>query len=201
MAIAPADVMKLRQKTGQGMMDCKHALEESGGDLEKAVEVLRKRGLATAEKKAVRAAAQGRVHAYIHHNGKVGVLVEVNCETDFVAKNEQFLRLVNDLCLHICAAAPIAVRRQEVPEALVQTERRILKEQAAAEGKPAAIIEKMVEGRLKKWYADRVLLEQPFVKDPLRTVQDIVAEAVAKTGENIVVRRFARFQVGEGDEA
>jgi elongation factor Ts len=201
MAIAPADVMKLRQKTGQGMMDCKHALEESGGDLEKAVEVLRKRGLATAEKKAVRAAAQGRVHAYIHHNGKVGVLVEVNCETDFVAKNEQFLRLVNDLCLHICAAAPIAVRRQEVPEALVQTERRILKEQAAAEGKPAAIIEKMVEGRLKKWYADRVLLEQPFVKDPQRTVQDIVAEAVAKTGENIVVRRFARFQVGEGDEA
>jgi elongation factor Ts len=201
MPVTPADVMRLRQKTGQGMMDCKRALEESGGDLEKAVEVLRKRGLAAAEKKAVRPAAEGRIHAYIHHNGKVGVLVEVNCETDFVARNEQFRQFVNDLCLHICAAAPIAVSREEVPAALVEREKRILAEQAAAEGKPAPIIERMVEGRLKKWYADRVLLEQPFVKDPQRTVQDLLAETIAKTGENIVVRRFARFQVGEGEEA
>jgi elongation factor Ts len=201
MPVTPADVMKLRHKTGQGMMDCKRALEESGGDLEKAVEVLRKKGLAAAEKKAVRAAAEGRIHAYIHHNGKVGVLVEVNCETDFVARNEQFRQFVNDLCLHICAAAPIAVSREEVPAALVARERRILGEQAAAEGKPAPIIERMVEGRLKKWYADRVLLEQPFVKDPQRTVQDLLAETISKTGENIVVRRFARFQVGEGEEA
>jgi len=200
MAITAADVMKLRQKTGQGMMDCKRALEEAGGDFGVAVEVLRKKGLATAEKKSVRTAAEGRVHSYIHHNGKVGVLVEVNCETDFVAKNEDFLRFLNDLCLHICAAAPVAVRCEDIPEELVQAERRFLKEQAIEEGKPEKIVEKIVDGRIKKWYADRVLLEQPFVKDQDKTVQDVVAEMIAKTGENLVVRRFARFQVGESED-
>ena len=196
MAISAGDVSKLRERTGQGMMDCKRALEESGGDFDKAVEVLRKKGMATAEKKSVRTAAQGRVHSYIHHNGRVGVLLEVNCETDFVARNEQFQGLLNDLCLHICAAAPLAVRREEIPAALVDTERRIARE--TIEGnKPDNIIEKIVEGKLAKWFADRVLLEQKFVKDDTRTVQDVLAEAVAKTGENIIIRRFCRFELGE----
>jgi elongation factor Ts len=179
-------------------MECKRALEESGGDTEKAVDILRKKGLATAEKRSGRATAQGRIHSYIHHNGRVGVLLEVNCETDFVAKNEQFQALLSDLCLQICAAAPIAVRREEVPAALVERERAIAREQVT--GKPANIVEKIVDGKLNKWYAERVLLEQPFVKDQDRTVKDVLTEAVAKTGENIVVQRFARFEVGETAE-
>ena len=197
MAIAAAEVMKLRERTGLGMMDCKHALEESGGDMEKAIEILRKKGLAAAEKKTVRTAAEGRIHSYIHHNGKVGVLVEVNCETDFVAKNEQFLTFVNDLCLHICAAAPMAVRREDVPETVLERERRIAREQAIEAGKPEKIVDKIAEGKLGKWFAENVLLEQPFVKDPDRTVQDLVTDLVARTGENIVIQRFARFEVGE----
>jgi elongation factor Ts len=196
MAISADVVRKLRERTGQGMMDCKRALEESGGDAEKAVEILRKKGLATAEKRAGRSAAQGRIHSYIHHNGKVGVIVEVNCETDFVAKNEQFQAFLNDLCLHICAAAPLAVRREEIPANLVETERRIAREQVQGK-KPDNIIAKIVEGKLTKWYADHVLLEQPFVKDQERSVQDILTEMIAKTGEKIVIQRFARFEVGE----
>ena len=196
MAISADDVRKLRERTGQGMMECKRALEEAAGDAEKAVEILRKKGLATAEKKSVRTAAQGRIHSYIHHNGKVGVMVEVNCETDFVAKNEQFQAFLNDICLHICAASPVSVRREEVPAALVETERRIAREQVTGK-KPDNIIEKIVEGKLTKWYADRVLLEQPFVKDPERTVQAVLTDVITKTGENIVIRRFARFEVGE----
>jgi elongation factor Ts len=198
MAISAQEVRKLRERTGQGMMECKRALEESGGDTEKAVDILRKKGLATAEKRSGRATAQGRIHSYIHHNGRVGVLLEVNCETDFVAKNEQFQALLSDLCLQICAAAPIAVRREEVPAALVERERAIAREQVT--GKPANIVEKIVDGKLNKWYAERVLLEQPFVKDQDRTVKDVLTEAVAKTGENIVVQRFARFEVGETAE-
>ena len=198
MAISAQEVRKLRERTGQGMMECKRALEESGGDTEKAVDILRKKGLATAEKRSGRATAQGRVHSYIHHNGRVGVLLEVNCETDFVAKNEQFQALLSDLCLQICAAAPIAVRREEVPAALVERERAIAREQVT--GKPANIVEKIVDGKLNKWYAERVLLEQPFVKDQDRTVKDVLTEAVTKTGENIVVQRFARFEVGETAE-
>jgi len=196
MAISADDVRKLRERTGQGMMECKRALEEAAGNAEKAVEILRKKGLATAEKKSIRTTAQGRIHSYIHHNGKVGVMVEVNCETDFVAKNEQFQAFLNDICLHICAASPVAVRREEVPAALVETERRIAREQVTGK-KPDNIIEKIVDGKLTKWYADRVLLEQPFVKDPERTVQAVLTDAITKIGENIVIRRFARFEVGE----
>jgi len=196
MAIRAEEVRKLRERTGQGMMECKKALEESGGDAEKAVEVLRKKGLATAERKSGRKAAEGRIFAYIHHNGKVGVLVEVNCETDFVAKNEQFRAFLKDLCLHICAVSPMAVRREEMPAALVETEKRIAREQVAGK-KPDAIIEKIVEGKLGKWYAEHVLLEQPFVKDQDRTVQAVLTELITKTGENIVIRRFVRFEVGE----
>jgi len=195
MAISTEDVLKLRQRTGLGMMDCKRALEEAAGDAEKAIEILRKKGLATAEKKATRTAAEGRIHSYIHHNGKVGVMVEVNCETDFVAKNEQFQTFLNDVCLHVCAASPIAVRREQVPEAIVERERRIAREQAT--GKPEKVLEKIVEGKLAKWFADNVLLEQPFVKDPDRTVGDLVTDLIARTGENIVIQRFARFEVGE----
>jgi elongation factor Ts len=196
MAIAAEEVRKLRERTGQGMMECKKALQESGGDAEKAVEILRKKGLATAEKKSGRAAAQGCIASYIHHNGRVGVMLEVNCETDFVAKNEQFQAFLNDICLHICAASPMAVRREEVPAALVETEKRIAREQIAGK-KPDNIIEKIIEGKLNKWYAERVLLEQPFVKEQERSVKDILTELIQKTGENIVIRRFARFEVGE----
>jgi elongation factor Ts len=196
MAITAEEVRTLRERTGQGMMECKKALEESGGNVDKAVEILRKKGLATAEKKAGRTAAQGRIHSYVHHNGKVGVLVEVNCETDFVAKNEQFQAFLNDLCLHICAASPLALRREDIPADLVETEKRIAREQVAGK-KPENVIEKIVEGKLAKWYADRVLLEQPFVKDQDRTVQNILTDLIAKIGENILIKRFARFEVGE----
>jgi len=196
MAISADQVKVLRERTGQGMMECKRALEEAGGDADKAVEVLRKKGLATAEKKAGRTAAQGRIHSYIHHNGRVGVLLEVNCETDFVAKNSEFQAFLNDLCLHICAAAPLAVRREEVPEDLVETEKRIARQQIEGK-KPDNIIEKIVEGKLKKWYAQCALLEQPYVKDDQRTVQDLLTEQIAKIGENLVIKRFARFEVGE----
>jgi elongation factor Ts len=195
MAIGTEEVLKLRQRTGLGMMDCKRALEEAAGDAEKAIEILRKKGLATAQKKATRTAAEGRIHSYIHHNGRVGVLVEVNCETDFVAKNEQFQTFLQDLCLHVCAASPVAVRREEVPGEIVERERRIAREQAA--GKPEKILEKIVEGKVNKWFAENVLLEQPFVKDPDRTVKDLLTDLVARTGENIVIQRFARFEVGE----
>ncbi|MEA3367445.1 MAG: translation elongation factor Ts, partial [Planctomycetota bacterium] len=173
MAISAEEVKKLRERTGQGMMDCKRALEEADGNVDQAIEVLRMKGLAMAEKKASRSTAEGRIHAYIHHNGKVGVILEANCETDFVAKNERFQQLLGDLCLHICAAAPLAVTRDEVPEDLVETERRIAREQMKDEGKPDHILEKIVEGKLKKWYSQYVLLEQPFVKDEDRTVQDV----------------------------
>jgi len=199
MAIRAEEVRKLRERTGQGMMDCKRALEEADGNADKAVEILRKKGLATAEKKSIRTAAEGRIHAYIHHNGKVGVMVEVNCETDFVAKTDQFQQFLNDLCLHICATAPMAVTRDEVPEDLVHTERRIAREQVEGK-KPDNIIEKIVDGKLNKWFAERVLLEQPFVKDDSRTVQEVLTDLIAQIGENIVIKRFARFEVGEGSD-
>ena len=198
MGISAAEVKTLRERTGQGMMECKRALEEACGDADKAVEILRKKGMATAEKKAGRAAAQGRIHSYIHHNGRVGVLVEVNCETDFVAKNAEFQGFLNDLCLHICAAAPLAVRREEIPEDLVETEKRIAREQVEG-SKPDHIVEKIAEGKLKKWYAECVLLEQPYVKDDKRSVQEMLTEQIAKIGENLVIKRFVRFEVGESE--
>ena len=195
--ISPKDVSELRTRTGAGMMDCKRALEEAGGDMDKAAEILRKKGIAKAEKRAGRVASQGLVVSYIHHNQQVGVLLELNSETDFVARNEAFGQLARELALHIASADPIGVNPEDVPADLLERERRIAEEQVAAEGKPENIRAKIVEGKLKKWYKDVALLEQPFVKDPDKTVEQIVTEVSAKTGEKIEVARFVRFQVGD----
>ena len=195
-----SDVMNLRQQTGAGMMDCKKALTETNGDMEKAVEFLREKGIATAAKKAGRIAAEGVVDSYIHMGGKVGVLVEVNCETDFVARGEKFKELVHDVALQIAAAKPLYVSREEVPAETIEKEKEILRVQAINEGKPAAIAEKMVEGRIKKYYEDFCLLDQKFVKDPEKTVNDFIVEATAQIGEKISVRRFVRYEMGEGLE-
>jgi elongation factor Ts len=193
-------VQDLREKTGAGMMDCKKALTEVGGDFAKAEDFLRKKGLAAAAKKSSRAATEGAVASYIHMGGKIGVLVEVNCETDFVARGEAFQALVKDLSMHIAAAAPICVRREEVPADLIARELEIARGQAREQKKPDAIIEKIATGKIEKYYTDVCLLEQPFVKEDKKKVQDIINEAIAKIGENIQVRRFARFVLGEGLE-
>lgn len=201
MAEVSASVVKeLREKTGAGMMDCKKALAEAGGDFAKAEEVLRKKGLAAAAKKSSRAATEGAVASYIHMGGKIGVLVEVNCETDFVARTDGFQTLVKDLAMHIAAAAPQYVRREEVPAALIEKEKDIARFQAREQKKPEAIVEKIAEGKVEKFFKEVVLLEQPFVKDDKKSVGDVITEAVAKIGENIQVRRFARFVLGEGLE-
>jgi elongation factor Ts len=191
-------VAELRARTGAGMMDCKRALAEAGGDIEKAVDLLRKAGAAKADKRAGRSASEGLIEAYVHFNGKVGVLVELNCETDFVARTEDFKRLARDLALHIASAAPIAVRVEDLPAEVVAREREIYLAQLAEEKKPDAVKQKIVEGRLKKFFEERVLLEQKFVKDDQRTVGDLVKELSGKTGENVQVRRFARFELGGG---
>ena len=193
--VSPTLVKQLREKTNAGMMDCKKALVEAGGDLEKAEDILRKKGIASASKKASRSVKEGVVASYIHLHGKVGVLVEVNCETDFVAKNDIFRELVKDLTLHIAAAHPIYVVRDEVPEAVVEREREIYREQV--KGKPANVVEKIVDGKLDKFYGSVCLLDQAFIKDPDKTIKDLVASKIAELGENIVIRRFARFAVGE----
>jgi len=190
-------VRELREKTGAGMMDCKKALSEHGGDLDKAVVYLREKGLAAAAKKAARVASEGAVGSYIHAGGKIGVLIEVNCETDFVARTPQFQTLVKDLAMQVAAANPRVVRREEVTAEVIEAERNIYRAQAASTGKPAPVIEKIVDGKVEKFYADVCLLEQPFVKDPQRTVGQLVTDAIAQLGENVVVRRFARFQLGE----
>jgi len=189
-------VAELRARTGAGMMDCKKALEETAGDLEKAVDVLRTKGAAKADTRAGREASEGLVEAYIHFNGRVGVLVEVNCETDFVARTEDFKQLVRDVALHIASARPLAVRVEDLPPELVERERKIYEAQAAEEKKPDAVKAKIVEGRLKKFFEEAALLEQKFVKDDTRTVGDLVKALVAKTGEAIRIRRFARFELG-----
>jgi elongation factor Ts len=194
--IAPKDVAELRALTGAGMMDCKRALEEAGGDMSKAAEILRKKGIAKAEKRAGRTASQGLVVSYIHHNHQVGVLLEINSETDFVARNEAFKELARDIALHIASADPIAVTADEIPAELIERERRIAEEQVAAEGKPENVRGKIVEGKLKKFIAERTLLEQPYVRDDKKTVGDLVKEVSGKLGEAITVRRFARFQIG-----
>lgn len=194
--IAARDVSALRARTGAGMMDCKRALEEANGDLERAVDILRKKGIASAEKRTGRVAQEGVIGSYVHFNGKIGVLVEVNCETDFVARTEDFQGLARDLAQHIAAAKPIAVRVEDLPSAVVEREREIYRAQAAESGKPEKVWEKIVDGRLKKFYADSVLLEQPFVKDDSKTVGELVKEVSAKVGENVVVRRFVRFELG-----
>ena len=194
------DVMTLREKTGVGMMDCKKALTETNGNMDKAIEYLREKGMAAAAKKSGRIAAEGVVQSYIHMGGKVGVLLEVNCESDFVAKSEPFLDLVHDIAMHIAAAKPEVVRVEEVDPEKLEHEKAILRAQALNEGKPEKIVDKMVEGRIKKYYQDVVLMEQNFVKNPDQTITQLVNEAVLKIGEKITIRRFVRYEMGEGLE-
>lgn len=198
--ITAALVKELRERTGAGMMDCKKALSATDGDLEKAIDFLREKGLAAAAKKAGRVAAEGLVKAYIHGGGRIGVLVEVNCETDFVAKTDAFKELVKDIAMHIAATNPSYLKREEVPTAELEHEQAVLAEQARNEGKPEKIIEKMVAGRIEKYYKEVCLMEQPFVKDPDKTISDLITESIAKIGENISIRRFTRYQLGEGIE-
>ncbi len=194
----PAQLVKeLREKTGAGMMECKKALADADGDLEKAVKLLRERGLAAAAKKAGRATREGVVGYYIHAGGKLGVLVEVNCETDFVARTPEFQEFVRDVAMQIAAANPLFVRREEVPESVLENEREIYRKQALAEGKPPQVVEKIVEGRLKKFYSDVCLYEQPYIKDGNMTIEELVKSKIATIKENISIRRFARFQVGQ----
>ena len=194
------DIKTLREQTGAGMLDCKKALEQNGGDMNKAADWLREQGIAKAAKKASRIAAEGSVFLYNHMNGKIGVMLELNCESDFVAKNEDFQALGHDICLHIAANAPKYVRREEVDSADLDKEREILRAQVINEGKPEAMADKIVEGKIKKYYKDVCLLEQEFVKNPEITVEQLVNEAILKIGEKITIRRFARFVMGEGLE-
>jgi elongation factor Ts len=193
--VSPTLVKQLREKTNAGMMDCKKALVEAGGDLEKAEDILRKKGIASASKKASRSVKEGVVASYIHLQGKVGVLVEVNCETDFVAKNEIFRELIKDLTLHIAAAHPVYVVRDEVPAAVIEREREIYRDQV--KGKPANVVDKIVDGKLEKFYGSVCLVDQAFIKNPDQTIKDLVSSKIAELGENIVIRRFARYAVGE----
>jgi len=194
------DIVKLRKRTNAGMMDCKKALTECDGDIDKASEWLREKGISAAAKKADRIAAEGLVHSYIHMGGKIGVLVEVNCETDFVARSEQFVELCKNIALHIAAANPQYVSVSEVPAEALEHEKEILRNQARNEGKKEEIIEKMVEGRVKKFYKDIVLLEQEYVKDPDKTITQLINDAILTIGEKITIRRFVRFEMGEGLE-
>jgi elongation factor Ts len=196
-AINAKDVAELRRRTGAGMMECKKALAETGGDFDKATEWLRAHGVARADKRADRSAKEGVVEAYVHHSGTIGVLLELNCETDFVARTDDFKLLAKDVAMHIAAAAPQAVSAEQLDPAVIERERRIFTEQVAAEGKPEAIRAKIVEGKLKKFYSEVVLLDQPFVKDDQRTVGEVVKAVSGKVGENVVVKRFVRFQLGE----
>ncbi len=190
-------VKELRDKTGAGILDCQKALSESGNDIDKAIDYLRQKGMAAAQKKAGRETNQGLVHAYIHMGGKIGVLIEVNCETDFVARNEEFKTFVNDLALQIAAAKPSYVKREDVPPQVVEKERTIYEAQAKEMGKPPAAWPKIIEGKLEKFYQESCLLEQSFIKDPTVTVKDLLSQKIAKIGENMHVRRFTRYQLGE----
>jgi len=193
-------VKELRAKSGAGMMDCKKALVETDGNIEEAMILLREKGLAATNKKSGRVAAEGIVESYIHMGGKIGVLVEINCETDFVAKNEGFRNFVKDVAMHIAAANPLYVTKEEVPMEEIEQEKEILRAQALNEGKPEKIVDKMVEGRVSKYYKEICLMEQPFVKNPDLTIEDLVKEQIMTIGENVKIRRFARFQMGEGLE-
>jgi elongation factor Ts len=200
MAVTAQAVKELREKTGAGMLDCKKALEEANGDLTKAAEILREKGLAAAAKKGDRIASEGIVESYIHGGGRIGVLVEVNCETDFVAKTDAFREFVRDIAMQIAATNPLYIAREDVPQEAIEKEREILKAQALNEGKPAHIADKIVEGRLGKYYEENCLLEQQFIKDPDKTIQVLLNEKIATIGEKISIRRFARFELGEGLE-
>jgi elongation factor Ts len=193
-------VKELREKTGVGIMDCKKALAESAGDIQRAIDYLRKKGIATAKKRGGRATSEGQIASYIHGGGKIGVLVEVNSETDFSAKTEDFSEFVKNVAMQIAASNPLAVDREGLPPDVVEREKEIYATQAKESGKPEKVIEKMVEGKMKKFYSEACLLEQPYVRDPDITVQDLLNGLIAKTGENIVIRRFTRYQLGESDE-
>ncbi len=193
-------VKALREKTGAGMMDCKKALTEAEGNEEKAIDILREKGLAAAARRSGRVANQGVIDSYIHMGGKIGVLVEVNCETDFVALNEEFRQFVRNICLQVAATKPLFLKKDEVMESILEKERQIIKAQALNEGKPEKVIDKIIEGRLEKYYRENCLLEQPFVKDEDQTISELLAAMIAKIGENIVIKRFTRFEIGEGLE-
>ncbi|MBI72658.1 MAG: elongation factor Ts [Candidatus Marinimicrobia bacterium] len=197
MSISAQEVKDLRDKSGCGMMECKQALVEASGDQDKAFEILRKKGAAKAQKKASRDAKEGSVISYIHPGSKLGVLLELNCETDFVANTDDFKDLGNDICMHIAATSPLSVKVEDISSDIVEKEKEIYTDQALKSGKPENIIEKMVEGRMKKFYQENVLLEQNFVKDPSKTITDLITEKVSVLGENIVINNFSRFQVGE----
>lgn len=199
-SISADQVKELRTRTGAGIMDCKKALAESHGDLEGAIDYLRKKGLSAAAKRSGRITSEGLVSAYIHAGGKIGVLVEVNCETDFVARNEEFQRLVKDIAMHIAAARPFCIQREDVPQDALDRERNIFREQALGSGKPEKVVDKIIEGRLDKYFAEVCLMEQPFVKDTDITVKDLITRSIAKIGENIQIRRFTRYELGEGIE-
>jgi elongation factor Ts len=196
--ISAGTVKELRDRTGAGMMDCKRALVESEGNLDKAAEIIQKKGLAKAAKKSGRIATDGLVHAYVHPGGRIGVLIEVNCETDFVSRNEAFREFVEDVAMHVAAASPQCLKREDVPASEVAKQREIFEAQVKAEGKPEKIVPKIVDGKIDKWYSEICLLEQPFVKAPEKTIEAIRAEVVAKTGENVQIRRFLRYELGEG---
>lgn len=196
-AISAGMVKELRERTGAGMMECKNALAEANGDMERAIDILRARGAAKAAKRAERDVKEGAIGSYVHMGGKIGVLVEVGCETDFVSRNETFQGLVRDLAMHVAAANPLALSAEAIPADVVERERAVYLEQVKNEGKPEKMWDKIVDGKLNKFYKESTLLEQPFVKDPDKTVKELITEVAAKTGENIVVRRFVRFALGE----
>ncbi len=195
--ISAAMVKQLREKTGAGMMDCKTALSEVGGDMEKAIEFLRKKGLATAQKRAGRAMSEGTIQSYIHMNAKLGVMVEVNCETDFVAKNDDFKSFAKNIAMHIAASNPLGITPEDVPQAVIEKEKEIYRAQALELGKPANVLDKIVEGKLKKFYQDNCLMNQPYVRNPDISVADLLNELIVKIGENISIKRFVRYQIGE----
>jgi elongation factor Ts len=197
MGITASAVKELREMSGAGMMDCKKALVEADGDIQNAIDILRKSGIAKAQKKAGRSAREGAVFPYIHAGGKLGVLVEINCETDFVASTDDFQNLCKDIAMHIAAATPLGVNKEDIPQDVIEREKAIYSDQARNSGKPENIIEKMIVGRMMKFYQENVLMEQQFVKDPDKTIKDIITETVAKLGENIKIARFTRFQLGE----
>lgn len=197
MAVSAGDVKVLRERTGAGMMDCKRALEKTNGDIDKAVEVLREQGMASASKKRSREAKEGLIHTYIHPGNRIGAMVEVNCETDFVARNETFQALVHDVAMQIAATKPLAIERNQIAPAVVAREAEIFRIQARNEGKPEHILDRIVQGRLEKFYQECCLLEQPFIRDTDKTVKDLITEAVATLGENIVIRRFVRYELGD----
>jgi len=190
-------IKQLRTRTNAGVMDCKEALKEASGDMEKAVDFLRKKGLATALKRAGRQTSEGLIHSYIHTGGKIGVLVEVNCETDFVAKTDEFRMFVKDLAMHIAATKPLGIRAQDIPEQVIQREEEIYRAQAAETGKPEKILDKIVQGKMEKFYKESCLLDQQYIRDPDITTLDLIHDMITKTGENISVRRFVRYQLGE----